>query len=740
MKKLLLLVLPLTLALTLNTTKAQNFYDINTIQQIEITFTQPNWDYILDTAKQGFDTYTMAQEVVINGISYDSAGVKYKGNSSYNPTNAKNPIHIELDHFKEHDYYGLKDIKLSNGFHEPSSVREVLLYKMARQYMPSSGANYAQVTINNTLWGLYTNVEAVTKTFLQDRFYSDNNVFVFADNGGCNLVYKGPDTTMYYNPYTIKSDYGYTRLMNLCDTLRNDMAYIENILDVDRAIWMMAFTNVTVTLDSYIGQSTHNYYSYEDHNKRFNMILWDLNGGFGVFNKAQMGPGLTTPQMQTMSPTLHAADTLWPLVRNILAVPMYKRMYIAHMKTILNENFVDSSYYTDAQNLQTLIDTAIISDPNAFYTHTEFITNLTNTVVDGMKSIPGLTELMEARKTFLNGTPDFMQIAPVINSVTASDTTPLLGANIYITANVTGAATVYLGRRGTVMDKFMRVQMFDDGLNGDGAAGDNVYGAPVTMNESTLQYYIYADNANAGKFSPQRAEYEYYTIMIEKGVVLNELEADNVTSISDPYGDYDDWIELYNNSTATVDLSGYHLSDVASQPLQWTFPAGTMLAPGAFLVVWADEDTLQTTGLHANFKLSNGGETVLFSNAAGQLIDEIAFPPQNLDMTYGRYVNGTGAWTYMYHTCNTFNSAPVAVTEIDVPEYEMNIYPNPANSVLTIEYEEKEEVPFFILNMLGSVVYKGSIQNKTQIDLSNFSTGMYFIRIKDQTKKLMVWR
>src|ERR1700752_2584212 len=83
---------------------AQNFYDVNTIQKIEITFSQPNWDYQLDTAKTGADSYIMAAGVTINGVAFDSVGVKYKGNSSYNPTYKKNPLHIELDTYKSQSY------------------------------------------------------------------------------------------------------------------------------------------------------------------------------------------------------------------------------------------------------------------------------------------------------------------------------------------------------------------------------------------------------------------------------------------------------------------------------------------------------------------------------------------------------------------------------------------------------------------------------------------------------------
>ena len=71
----------------------QSFYDLNTIQTIEITFSQSNWDALLDAAEPS-GTYVMAQSISINGTVLDSVGVKYKGNSSYNPNQVKNPFHI----------------------------------------------------------------------------------------------------------------------------------------------------------------------------------------------------------------------------------------------------------------------------------------------------------------------------------------------------------------------------------------------------------------------------------------------------------------------------------------------------------------------------------------------------------------------------------------------------------------------------------------------------------------------
>lgn len=132
--------------------------------------------------------------------------------------------------------------------------------------------------------------------------------------------------------------------MRLCDSLKNNIRGIENILDVDRALWMLAITNALVIIDSYIGAPQHNYYIYQDHNGRFNPIIWDLNGAFGTFSNLGMGMNLTLTQKQNLPVIVHENDSLWPLVKSLMSVPMYKRMYITHMRTVTDEILANSYY------------------------------------------------------------------------------------------------------------------------------------------------------------------------------------------------------------------------------------------------------------------------------------------------------------------------------------------------------------------------------------------------------------
>lgn len=134
-------------------------------------------------------------------------------------------------------------------------------------------------------------------------------------------------------------------------------------------------------------------------------------------------------------------------------------------------------------------------------------------------------------------------------------------------------------------------------------------------------------------------------------LVINEVMASNNSFVADPQNEYDDWIEFYNTGTATVDVAGMCVTDDLGEPTKWRFPSGhpelTRIAPGGFLLLWADGDTTDP-GLHAGFSLSADGEEVgLFDSDGVTLIDSVSFGPQRVDLSYGRYPDGSGDWTVM---------------------------------------------------------------------------------------------
>ncbi|HUU17278.1 MAG TPA: lamin tail domain-containing protein, partial [Sedimentisphaerales bacterium] len=124
-------------------------------------------------------------------------------------------------------------------------------------------------------------------------------------------------------------------------------------------------------------------------------------------------------------------------------------------------------------------------------------------------------------------------------------------------------------------------------------------------------------------------------------LVINELMATNSSCNTDPQGQYDDWVEIYNYGTEAINVGGMYLTDNLSVPTKWRIPYGnsavTTVPAEGYLLIWVDND-ITDAGLHANFKLdADGEELALFDTDGSTLIDSVAFPAQTTDISYGRY-------------------------------------------------------------------------------------------------------
>lgn len=720
-----------------------NFYAVDTIQTIDLTFTQPNWDYQMDTAKDGADGYILAAQCIVNGVVYDSVGVKFKGNSSYDSTRAKNPLHIKLDYIHgSANYDGHEDIKLGNGFADPTLVREVLAYEILRNYMAAPECNFARVTINGGYYGLFSSAESIDSDFNSDHFYSSTNSFfkctpVNVLSGQVpNLLYLGTDSSNYYARYEIKSTIAWSELIALCDTLANSPAMLDTVLDIDRALWMIAFNNVCVNLDSYSGAFSQNYYLYKDDNGRFNPIVWDLNMCFGGFTNTGLS-NLNIAGMQTMTPLLHSTNGARPLIMKLLADSTYYRQYVAHMRTITDEFFSDSTYYFRAQQLQTLVDSSALADTNTFYSYTQFQQGLyTNN-----GTIPGVATLMEARVTYLQTTAQFTATPPVIGIVSALPAAIALYDTTWISCAVSNTNSVYLGYRDQIWKKFTRVLMYDDGLHGDGAASDGTFGAAMPGTSPLMQYYVYAENATAGMFSPERAEYEFYSYVVVVNtatagqVVLNELVSFNFIGCTDATGANEDWIELFNTTGSPLNLEGLYVTDDPANHFKCALPS-YIIPPYGFALIWADEDAGSPGEIHANFKLASGGEYVLLCNATGTVLDSVAYGILATDNSYGRCPNGNGPWiTYSWGGCAGWNICPGGVEE--EAHSDIAVYPNPASAFLNVIKSGDDPVNYELVSAIGQICLTGIFSNEANVlDISGLSTGIYILLIRDENGRI----
>lgn len=106
--------------------------------------------------------------------------------------------------------------------------------------------------------------------------------------------------------------------------------------------------------------------------------------------------------------------------------------------------------------------------------------------------------------------------------------------------------------------------------------------------------------------------------------------------INEIYASGEDWIELFNEGTTAINLSGYKIYDDPSN--KYTLPIGTTIPANDFLVILAND---LNTGLNTNFKLTSAGETVYLENVDGNVIDKVTFPVLLNNQSYARIPDGT---------------------------------------------------------------------------------------------------
>lgn len=717
-----------------------HFYDLDSVRQIKIYFDEDNWDAILDS----FYAQKMGQRLVgnveIDGTLLLDVGIRYKGYSSASTDRVKNPFNIDLDYTHEdQDYQGYDKLKLSNVIHDPSFLREVLAYEIAGNYMPVSQANFAQVYVNDQLLGLYTNVEAVDKSFLNSRFGSKREAFFKGNpetidlNGeNSNLANShGTDPMAYSSYYTLKSDDStdWYQLYQLIETLNEKPDSVEKMLNVDRSLWMHAFNYAIINFDSYIGYA-QNYYLYQRENGQFEPILWDMNQAFASYRLTDASlywQGFSVSEAPKMDPLAHVEGfSVYPrpLIRNLLEESTRQRMYLAHIRTLMETHFDNEAFYQRAEELQAFIAPYVKADPNAFYGYENFEANIDETVQD-LIEYPGIGALMKERSAYLKSYPGIAG-APEIESVVAAEP-HIIGEDLWIQAKAPTAERMLLAYRFSKSDVFQQADMWDDGQHNDGSADDGLFGASIPTAGNLVQYYVYAENDSAGRFSPEKAAFEFYisSAPLPSGsLVINEFMASNRLVFSDEKGEYDDWIELYNPNEHPISTLGLLIHTENSTEGAWSLP-DRIIAPKGYLIVWMDDDTGQGDR-HAHLKLKSEGGSIYLMNDNGDVFDQVDYEEQDYVASYGRYPNGSGDFDFMPASPGVSNGQPSE----ELLEQSLYLYPNPANHEVYVDFKRDNSYQIKVVDAQARIVLEVNTNGQSvyKLSTSDLPPGLYFVR------------
>lgn len=248
------------------------------------------------------------------------------------------------------------------------------------------------------------------------------------------------------------------------------------------------------------------------------------------------------------------------------------------------------------------------------------------------------------------GTSNGETIGTIINSISRTPLVPGLAESVTVNVeilNTTDVSTVTLHHRINGAT-FTSIQMSNVGTMYSGII-------PALNSTGTIDYYVEVTN-KGGVVSkiPHDAPADFYTYLLNNDALpllkINEFMAVNVSCCPDIDGgtqEFDDWVEIYNAGSTPVNIADFYMSDDLTNPfnsrIKRTDAAKTTIAPGGFLVIWADNNRSQGE-LHLDFGLSSDGESIALFYKDGRKIDSYTFGAQTANRSMGLATDGGTVW------------------------------------------------------------------------------------------------
>lgn len=379
-------ILGLIAGLTAGFSVAQNgteLFDESYVHRIDVTFQQVGfWDslttYYDEAFNNGTDVKYMMGSVTVDGTVIDSIGVKQKGFfSNWGAGGSfKKPLKISMNEYVSGQKYdGLRKINLSNGFQDPSMMRDALAYKFMRDAgIDAPRTAYTKLYLNGTYWGLYLMVEEVDKRALKNWYEADSgNLFKCINN--TSLSYQGSSMANYTDEFELQTNEetnDWSRLIYLTRKIATPQANFEDsilqVLNIDRYLYVLASDIIMLNWDSYYDHG-RNFFLYQNpESNLMDWIPWDYNLAFSTTNT-----DLIVDYSQT-------SDGPKQLVKKIQEDPELRSSFFDHVCILMDNYFTTSHLGPYITSTAALIRPALNDDVNKFFSIANFDESINNDI------------------------------------------------------------------------------------------------------------------------------------------------------------------------------------------------------------------------------------------------------------------------------------------------------------------------------------------------------------------------
>ena len=349
----------------------------------------------------------LSSYITIDGIRTDSVGVKQKGYYSNwgADSSLKKPLKITFNEFiSGRKYDGLTDINLSNSFKDPTMLHDALSYKIMREAgIDAPRTSFANVYINDSLWGIYVVIEQVNKTFLREHFGNDNgNLYKVIESNLENHGLSSEPYKLEFEKKTNESADDWTDIIELVQKINTTSYFVYNdtlpkYIDMEGFLMTLAIDVALNNWDSYFDHG-RNFYLYNNPlDNLFHWIPWDYNLSFG-----QQDYQIMLPDSRERKPIIKRSFNNYELKQQYLAAICEINQH--HLTNAKQDPYIDETIRT--------ISSSIENDPNYFYPFYRFNESINIGYSDSDEIAPSVWEIINIKglKPWISEKNDFLYL------------------------------------------------------------------------------------------------------------------------------------------------------------------------------------------------------------------------------------------------------------------------------------------------------------------------------------------
>ncbi|MFK7904150.1 MAG: CotH kinase family protein [Chitinophagales bacterium] len=690
----------------------------------------------------------------------ENVGFRLRGNTSRNA--AKKSFKISFNSFESgRKFHGLEKMNLNGEHNDPSIIRSKLCWDIFDAMdVIAARANHVELYINSDYMGLYINVEHIDEEFLKDRYPDNDGGNLYKCLWPADLNYEGISPEEYkkessgrrkYDLKTNKEADDYSDFAHFINVLtQTEMpdfeVAISKVFDVDVFLRVLAADVFTSNWDGY-SFNINNFYLY--HNPRtgkFEYLPYDLDNSFGIdwFN-------INWGTRNVYDWTSDSHNNV--LTDRILQVSDFKDRYTYYLQKLVNNYAHPNNFFPLIDCLHDQITPFAEADTYRTLDYGYSIEDFHNSYEQKLQGHVkyGIKDYITTRRNNILTQLELKNIAPIIRRVNHYPIVPRTDSPITFKATIEDDFDVspevvlhYQIGDGEWLD----VTMLDNGSQNDVDESDGIYAYVLsTLNLSTdtpIRYYVTAmDGTNLQNREPLAGEYILGIGGRRPTLRINEFMVSNKETIVDEFGEYDDWIELYNSGEEPIFLGDKFLSDNLGNPNKWQLPDMT-LAPKDFLLIWADNQTEQGT-FHADFKLNKDSDAIgLFDTKESgfAVIDSFSYENLESDITYGLETDGEGSFTELATSSPNGTNITVDITQNNAYQNLIEvkaISPNPFDEkVVIMAFLKKDaKIGVTLFNTEGQkeellplqYFYSGNIEVECE-NLQKIVSGIYILQLR----------